>query len=470
MARTLVKNGWLITLDSDLGDIRGADILVEDDRIARVGRGLRADGARPIDAEGMIVLPGFVNAHIHTWQTGIRGIAGNWSIPEYLHAMHAGLAPRYRAEDIRIANLVGALNQIANGTTTIFDWCHANATPAHTDAALDGLAASRIRAVFGHGSPKPDPGEGETPYSHIPHPRGEIARLRRGRLASDEGLVTLAMAVLGPDFSTYEVTEHDFRLAREFGLLVSAHTWGAPGRLNEDGYRRLARQGLLGPDHNLVHGNFLGDDELGLLIDRGVSVTVTPEVELQMSHGAPLTGRLRARGARPSLGVDVESAISGDMFTVMRMALQTQRARDNEAAAARGGAPAGGLTISPREALEWATIDGARALGLDGRIGTLAPGKQADLVMIDANSLNLFPVHDPVEAVVFHANGSNVDTVMVAGRVLKKGGRLRHRDLAERKAELARSGRRILHDAGIRPNPRDSAEAPPAGPARISNG
>ena len=437
-----IRNAHVLSLDPAVGDLLKGDIVVEGGTISRIGRRLRASGARVIDASGMIAMPGFVNAHLHTWQTGIRGIAGNWSIRQYLETMHARIAPRYTAEDTYIANLVGALNQIACGATTIFDWCHNNATPAHSDAAIDGLEESGIRAVFGHGSPKPDADQGAPPFTHVPHPRSEIERLRKGRLSSDDARVTLAMAALGPDFSTYEVTEHDFRLAREYGLLISAHTWGAPTRLNRNGYRRLAKKGLLGPDHNMVHGNFLGDAELRLLVDRGVSVTVTPEVELQMSHGTPLTGRLRALGARPSLGVDVESNISGDMFTVMRMALQTQRALDNKAAAkANGGA---GPAISPREALEWATVEGARALGLEDRIGSLAPGKAADLILVDGSHINLFPVHDPVESVVFHANPSNVDTVMVGGRILKRGGKLRYRGLRDRQEALAESARRIL--------------------------
>ena len=440
-----IRNARILSLDPAIGDLPRGDIVVEGGRIARIGRRLRPRGARIVDASGMIAMPGFVNAHLHTWQTGIRGIAGNWSIRRYLETMHARIAPRYTADDTYIANLVGALNQIACGATTIFDWCHNNATPAHSDAAIDGLEESGIRAVFGHGSPKPDAGEDAPPFTHIPHPRGEIERLRKGRLASDDARITLAMAALGPDFSTFEVTEHDFRLAREFGLTISAHTWGAPTRLNRDGYRRLAEKGLLGPDHNLVHGNFLGDAELGLVVDRGVSVTVTPEVEMQMSHGTPLTGRLRALGARPSLGVDVESNVSGDMFTVMRMALQTQRALDNKAAAEAGAPPE--PSISPREALEWATVEGARALGLEARIGSLAPGKAADLILIDSSHINLFPVHDPVESVVFHANPSNVDTVMIGGRIVKRGGRLRYRGLRAKQEALAESARRILAPA-----------------------
>ncbi len=444
MTRTLIKGGTIVSMDSRTGDLAKGDLLVDGATIERIGKSIRAPGAKVIDATGMIVMPGFVNAHIHTWQTGIRGVAGNWSIPEYLQTMHAKIAPRYTAHDTYLGNLVGALNQINLGATTIFDWCHNNATPAHTDAAIEGLREAGIRALFGHGSPKPDARKGALPFTHIPHPRDELIRLREGALSDDDGLITLAMAALGVDFSTWEVAEHDFRLAKDLGLIISTHVWGAPNRLNPDGYRKLAKLKLLDRRHNMVHGNYLSDEELKIVVDSGASVTVTPEVEIQMGHGAPLVGRVRALGGRVSLGIDVESNISGDMFTVMRMALQPQRLLDNQATLGKTKAPATKLSIAPREALKWATIDSAKAMGLDRKIGSLKPGKQADIILIDGNHLNLFPVHNPVESIVFQANGSNVDTVMVAGRILKRNGKLRYRGLRDKMEELAKSGRRIL--------------------------
>jgi cytosine/adenosine deaminase-related metal-dependent hydrolase len=444
MTQSLIKGGTIISMDRRVGDFTKGDILLEDEKIVKIARSIRAANAKIIDATDMIVMPGFVNAHIHTWQTGIRGIAGNWSIPEYLHMMHAEIAPRFTANDTYLGNLIGSLNQINSGATTIFDWCHNNATPAHTDAAIAGLQETGIRAVFGHGSPKPDAKKGQVPYTHMPHPRSELERLRKGSFASDNGLLTLAMAALGPDFSTWEVTEHDFKLAKELDLLISAHVWGAPNRMNKDGYRKLAKNKLLGPNHNLVHGVYLGDSELKLIVDSGASITVTPEVELQMGHGVPLTGRVRALGARPSLGVDVESNISGDMFTVTRMALQNQRNIDNRRFAKAAKKPAQSLSIFPREALEWATINSAKALNLDKKVGSLKPGKQADLIFINKNDLNLFPVHDPIESIVFQANGSNVDTVMIAGKIKKKGGKLTYHGIEKKKELLARSGRKIL--------------------------
>lgn len=446
MPKTLIKGGTIVSMDRRIGDLAKGDILVNGTAIERVGRSVRAPGARVIDAAGKIVLPGLVNAHLHTWQTGIRGIAGDWPIAHYLHLMHAKIAPRYTANDTYLGNLVGALNQIANGATTVFDWCHNNATPEHTDAAVAGLREAGIRALFGHGSPKPAQRKGAPPFTHIPHPRGELERLRKTEFASDDGLIGLAMAALGVDFSTWEVTEHDFRLAKELDLIISTHVWGGPARLNPDGYTRLAKLGLLDRRHNMVHGNYLSNRELRTVVDSGASVTVTPEVELQMSHGTPLVGRLRALGARPSLGVDIESNVSGDMFTVMRMALQPLRLNDNMAVVRSTGAPAKRLSATARDALRWATIDSARALGLDRKVGSLRPGKQADIILLDGRALNLFPVHDPVESAVLQANGGNVDTVMVAGRILKRNGRLTYRRLDEKMGLLARSGRRILRN------------------------
>lgn len=447
MAKILIRSGTILTMDPALGNMLNADLLIEDGRIAAVGRGLHVPSGEVLDAGRMIVLPGFVNAHLHTWQTGIRGVAGDWSLTEYLAAMHQTLAARFIPEDIYLANLVGALNQINAGATTIFDWCHNNPTPEHTDRGIDGLSEAGIRAVFGHGTPKSKEREGDLPLSHRPHPAAEVQRLRKGRLSSDDALVTMALATLGPDLSVYEVCAADVHLAREYGLLWSAHIGGSFQRLVEDGVYRLAKDGLLGPDFNAVHANQLSDEELRVLADAGASVTSTPEVEMQMGHGKPVIGRLLAAGGRPSLGVDVESNISGDMFTVMRMALQFTRATDNQKILDGRHSPST-VSLSAKQALAWATIDGARALRLDHKIGSLTPGKRADLILIRADDLNLFPVNDALETVVFQASFANVDTVFIDGQAVKKGGKLVYPKLAQKMEALAESGRRILRDVG----------------------
>ena len=446
MTHLLVKNASLLTMDPQLGDIAGGDVLIEDDRIAAVGELLTAPaGAETIDAKGMIVMPGLVNAHQHTWQTGIRGIAGDWTLFDYGQHMHAGLATRFTPEDVYLANLVGALNQLNGGVTTLFDWCHNNPTPDHTDRAIDALTESGIRALFGHGTPKPQLGKGGVPTQDYLHPEDEVKRLRHGRLGSDDALVTMAMCIRGPDLASYEATAHDIQLARTYGLIASCHIGGRMpfNRKTPDGVFRLNQDGLLGPHINAVHANKLSDDELRVLADAGASFTTTPEVEMQMGHGLPITGRVLALGARPTIGIDVESNISGELLWASRFALQVQRGLDN-VSVNETGKEVSVVSIPARQALEWITIDGARALNMSDKIGSLTPGKQADLIFIRSDDLNLFPSHDPVETVLFQSHSANVDTVLVAGKPLKRAGKLIYRDLAGKKAALAASGNRLL--------------------------
>ncbi len=451
MTRTLIRGGHLLTLDASLGDLAGGDLLIEDGLIKEVGVNLDAPDAPEaeiIDASEAIVLPGLVNAHQHTWQTGIRGVAGDWSLGDYMRHMHANLATRFTPEDLYLANLLGALNQINCGATSLFDWCHNNPTPAHSDRAVDGLEESGVRALFAHGTPKPDVEADGVPHSQRPHPREEIERLRKGRLSDDGARVTLGMAIRGPDISAYETAVHDIRLAREFDLIASAHMGGRFTGMTENPIARLAADGLLDPAYNIVHGCQLTDGAFRLIADHGATVSSCPEVEMQMGHGHPVAGRLLALGAAPALGVDIESNISGDMFTVMRMALQRQRAADNQLVLETRESPAK-VSISARQALEWATVEGARAMGMADRIGTLTPGKAADLILIRTSDLNLWPVNDPLETVVFQAGFANVDTVMIAGEIVKKNGKPVYPKLQEKKEQLAESGRRILHDARI---------------------
>lgn len=444
MTRLIVRNATILTMDDDTPDMARGDILVEDGRISAIGTDLPADAAEVVDAKGMIAMPGFVNAHIHTWQTGLRGVAADWLLGDYLRAMHAGLATHFTAADVGIANHVGALHQMHAGTTTIADWCHNNPTPAHTDAAIDGLLASGIRAVFLHGSPKPDPKPGQPHFSEVPMPRAEVERLLRGALSDRDGLVTLGLAVLGPMLSVEAVTDADLRLAQELGLLASMHVSGP--LMQPEGFMRLSQQGLLGPHVNIVHGNTMADRDLGLLVDAGASFSPTVEIELQMGFGTPLTNRVTALGGRIAIGTDVESGMAGDMFAVIRFTLQSARHEATLQARRDTGKPPAEMGFSTRQALKWATIDAARALGIGDKVGSLAVGKQADIILIDAGAINMRPVHDPVASVVFHAGPQNVDSVFVAGRAMKRGGRLVAGDLPALLDQLADSGTRIMHD------------------------
>jgi cytosine/adenosine deaminase-related metal-dependent hydrolase len=436
-------------MDPNLGDLMHADVLIEHDRIVAIGPKIDARGSQLIDARGTVVLPGLVNAHMHTWQTGLRGLASNWTVLEYFKKMHAGLATLFQPADIYIANLMGALNQINCGTTTLADWCHNNPTPEHTDAGIDGLVESGIRAVFFHGSPKPDPKPGQKPFWEVPHPRSEVERLLATRFKSRDSLVTLGLAILGPHYSTYDVAVEDFKLAKDFGLIASMHCAGAAARV-PDGWDRLAAAGLLGDNNNIVHGNDLTDAQLRFMLDQGVSFSLTPETEMFQGHGFPITGRLRQLGHQPSLGVDLESCISGDLFTVARMAMATQRAFDNAESKQTQNKLPETTTITAREALSWITIEGARMLKMSDRIGSLTPGKLADVLMVRVDELNMLPLHDPVATLVTQTSLANVDTVLVAGQIKKRHGRLLFDPLRDRQTALQKSGDRIASELAQR--------------------
>jgi 5-methylthioadenosine/S-adenosylhomocysteine deaminase len=285
--------------------------------------------------------------------------------------------------------------------------------------------------------------------------------------------MTLAMAILGPDYSTLEVNLHDFRLARELDLLSSAHVWGRENRLVPEGYRTIAKEGLLGPDHNISHGNYMEDDEIQIICDHGATMTSTPPVEIRAHTKEPVIGKVMAAGGRPSIGVDSEVVVAGDMFNAMRTGLQVQRIHDNLAKAKKiqegqdadaakfakenlktigtGGSIIKELSVKTRKALEWATIDNTNALRLEDKVGSLTPGKQADILLLTTDTLNVLPVNDPVQCIVFNANNSNVNTVFVAGKKMKEGGKLTMNagDLVQSKQRLVDSGQWLLGEAGL---------------------
>ncbi|HEY1945127.1 MAG TPA: amidohydrolase family protein [Roseiarcus sp.] len=440
----LVRGAHIVTMDSAIGDLVG-DLLIKDGKIAAVGPNLAADGAAEIEGADKVVIPGFVNSHIHLWQTIIKGCAGDWAFGEYLNFILGATGKYYQPDDVYVATLLGALEQLDAGVTTLYDWAHILNTPDHADRAVDALQESGVRAVFGHGTPGDDVARWYY-QSREPHPQ-DIVRLRRGRLAADDALVTLGMSLRGPDFAVEDVNRVDIELARSLGIISSMHlAVGMYGEYVAHG-RALAQAGLLGPDINLTHCNRLKQDEIAIAVDCGSSISVTPEVEMQMGHGLPVTGKVHAAGGHVALGTDVVCSVSADMFSQMRFAVQAQRMLAN-AAAHEGGGMLERLPLSSRDALTFATIEGAKALRLDHRIGSLTPGKDADVTIMSWSHERSSPLVNPVQAVVYHGSVANVHTVIVRGEARKYA----HRSLAtpsplvDRAAEM---GRRIMRSAGI---------------------
>jgi 5-methylthioadenosine/S-adenosylhomocysteine deaminase len=418
--RTLIKGGTVITVDPSLGDLYPTgDVLIEDGTIVEVARSIDAEDAELIDATDRLVLPGLVDTHRHTWQALFRNIGSDWTLAHYFTGLHGTMSQLYRPEDTYAGNLIGTLEALDSGITTLLDWSHNLNTPEHSDAALDALFESGSRVVFGHGA-----GFAHwAPVSALDHPADDVRRLRADRLSSDDGLVTLCLAPRGNQFATLDVTRRDYELADELGIRISCHAgdgeWGKGRPIAQ-----LHEHGLLGPTQTYVHCNSLADDELKMMADAGCTASCSPDIELQMGHGWPATGRLLDAGIRPSLSIDVCCSNGGHLFGTMRATIGTERGFDNAAARDRGEPSVSVMELTCRDVLEFATIDGARACGLDSKIGSLTPGKRADIILVRTDTFGMTPLNNPIGAFVYNAHPGLVDTILVDGKVVKRDGRL----------------------------------------------
>ncbi len=419
--RLLLRGGHVLTMDPALGDLPKGDVLIDGDAIATVAPQIDAD-AEVLDASGKIVIPGFVDTHRHTWEAAIRGCAPNATLDDYFVEVLDTFAPVYRPEDVYASNLAGALECLNAGITTLVDWSHINNTPEHPDAAIRGLQEAGIRAQYAYGSANTSLAD----YwyeSKIAIPADDVRRVRETYFSSDGGLLTMALATRGPGFCIDDVVRAEWGLARELGIPITVHVGmgrvaGRFGMIN-----MLNGLGLLGPDTTYIHCCYFSDEEWQLVADTGGTVSIAPQVEVQMGHGWPPVMKSIEYGLRPSLSIDVVTTVPGDMFTQMRCAFGCERVRMLAVAwEANVDAPANMLTA--RDMLQMATVNGAQVAGLEARTGSLTPGKQADVVVIDATALNVAPLIDPYAAVTLCADVSNVDTVIVGGNVRKRDGRL----------------------------------------------
>jgi len=275
----------------------------------------------------------------------------------------------------------------------------------------------------------------------------DVRRLREGRLASDDALVTLCLAPRGNQFATMEVTKQDWQLAKELGLRISCHAGDGEWGRNRP-VAQLQAAGLLGPTMTFVHCNTLADDELAMMAAAGSSASISPDIELQMGHGWPATGRLLEAGIRPSLSIDVCSSNGGHLFGTMRATIGTERGFDNEQARERGEASVAAMELTCRDVLEFATIEGARACGLEAKVGSLTPGKRADVIVVRADSFGMTPMNNPIGAFVYNAHPGLVDTILVDGIVVKRGGALLGVDRARVRRAAIESRDDIIARAG----------------------
>ncbi|MBV9229406.1 MAG: amidohydrolase family protein [Chloroflexi bacterium] len=424
------RNATVLTIDPSIGMIEGGDVLVVDDRIASVGRQLAVpDGTVEIDATGGILMPGMVDTHRHMWQTALRGFGADWTLTNYFFFFYINWGKIFRAEDIYAGNLLSAIEAIDAGVTTSVDWSHGLQTVEYADAAVDALEAVPGRFVLAYGNLLGAPWE----WSKAPQFADFIKRRIDGH--GDRLRMHMAFDVTGdPAFPE----KGAFEAARDFNLPVTTHA-GVWGATNDNGIRLMYEHGFMTPSTVYVHAATLSDDSYQRIAATGGHTSISTESEASAGQGYSPTWLLRRHNIPVSLSMDTSVWWSADLFSAMRATLNADRAREHLEAHKRNET----VTLShlrAEQVVNWATMGGAQALGMDSLIGSITPGKKADLVLIkNDQSPVMFPLLHPYGHVVFQAGRGDVHTVMVDGNVVKHNHSLLNVDLARARQAVAKT-------------------------------
>jgi cytosine/adenosine deaminase-related metal-dependent hydrolase len=417
--RYLIRGGHVMSMDPSIGDFAEGDVLIDGDKIAAVGRNLRAPGAAVVDARDRIVMPGFVDTHHHLFETALRsfladGLLFNDGKPHgainYFEFILGKFAPVYRPQDVYINELFGSLSALDVGVTTVHDISQIHHSPQHSDAAIKGLADSGRRAAFGYFE-----SAGAVPGNQYPL---DARRIKKQYFSSNDQLLTMIMG--GEIYlSGFEMA---WSIGRELGLQVAAHIVGSFGM--GPTFDSLAAANQFRSDNLFIHMTGMSDMSWQKVKDAGAAVSLAVPIEMIMRHGMPPIMKSLSLGIQPSLSVDVECTLTADMFTQMRTAMALQRAFVNQMALETGNPPGLPELLTTRDVLRFATLEGAMDLRLDHKIGSLTPGKEADIILLDAEAINVAPLNVVPGAVVSLMERSNVETVIVAGKIRKWKGKL----------------------------------------------
>jgi 5-methylthioadenosine/S-adenosylhomocysteine deaminase len=406
-SRILLRGGCVLTLGMKTPNFAQADLLIDDGRVAEVGPGLRARDAELVDATDTIVMPGFVDTHRHVWKSLFRNLGERASTGGGALSA-ADFDDHYRPEDVYAATLIGLLGAVEAGITAVVDWSDLRLDDGFAEATLQAHSDAGVRTVFVHAA----------------RPRalrhgGRATRQLLTRLADAAGLSTTVAFGSGELAPTdLDQVAADWALARELGMPIHAHTdseTSGRGMISH-----LTERGLLGADVTLVHCSGLDDADFDAIAASGASVSLAPSSEMAGGLGSPPVQQLIDRDMRPGLGVGDERLTPGDLFAQMRATISLQHATVfDRKLAGKAGLP---RLMSTRDVIRYATVDGARAAGLRGVTGSLERGMQADVVVLRTDRPNVFPINDPIGAVVWGMDTSNVDWVFVAGRPLMRNG------------------------------------------------
>ncbi len=419
-SRTLLIQGALVlTMDPSQGDIAQGDVLVRGNRIEQVGRGLQAPpGAELIDGRGMILIPGLIDSHTHMWQVPLKGLGvGLWGMADYQKHVFP-LREQFSAIDMNDACYAAGVEMLDNGITTVLDFCHNTMTTAHAEQSIEAHRRTGQRVLFSYGML----GSFQTLKTDHPWRLAQVRELAAeiGSGAKDS-LVRLGLALGSLEYSGMELVGKEIALGRELGLPMTFHQ-NPPAQIHH-----LGEAGLLGPDLLPVHANLCTDRELEQLAACSAGISFTVEGEFGGGRSMSIVGRAHRAGVTPSLGVDIPSRISLDLFTQMRMTFQVMRAEEALAERQIGRWPLerqpGMPHAEPRHMLEYVTVNAARAVGRGDELGRIKPGFLADMVLLTPGRYGM-SLGDPAAHVAFQSTPADVHTVIVNGEVRKRAGEL----------------------------------------------
>lgn len=443
MRKTLITNGFVITMDRSRTTFSKGQILIGDDKVLAVGHDLPTDGAEVVDAQGGIVMPGFVDNHRHMWQTNLRAMLADWTLHEYMRGIRFSISPVLVPDDIGAANYVGALEALNAGVTTVFDYSHSNNSPDHATAGVEALQRSGMRAVYGYGlvpAPVDHPA-----FQTVDDRIKDAHRIQDELLSSSDALVTMGMALTETGLIPWSSSVKEITAALEMGVPQSIHNNNYFGVTVSQGVEPMHHAGLLHESQIHVHCNTSTPDQFRMLADAGCTVVSTPDTEIQMGMGHPVFNEAKKYGIRSTVGCDIITLNGGDIVGQLRLGLQDARVRVNDTFNARKEMPLT-LDTSSMDALAWGTINGAEALGLGSVTGSLEPGKQADVIIIGGDEPNMWPINEEPGMVVFHSHPADVRTVYVGGNLVKKDGRLVGVDYVATRAIAEASRDRIMDE------------------------
>ncbi|MEN3279229.1 MAG: 5-methylthioadenosine/S-adenosylhomocysteine deaminase [Solirubrobacteraceae bacterium] len=416
MGRTLIADALVLTMDDQLGTLPRADVLIDGAKIAAVGPGLpRESNIDVIDGRDRIVMPGFVDTHRHMWAAMLRGCACYGDLGTYFHDVVFTYGANFTPDDTYASVRFGLAEAVDSGITTMHAWEHNLQTPAHADAALQALTESGMRGRFSYG-PSSDPEAGSSfAQGSQTIDLDDVLRVRHERFATDDGLLHLGIACRGVDYSQPEIWQREFAFAREHGLPITTHTMMTAHDVER--VRAISvyeEHEALGPDVLLVHAIHTNEAERAYLARTQTPVSLSILSELRTGMGIPPIVEMMAAGVPLCLSVDTMAASdNSDYFAVLRATLLVPRGQHGDA-----------TVYQPDQVLRHGTIDGARAMGIADRTGSLTPGKRADLIVLRASDLNLAPINVADGQVVLAAQPRNVEHVWIDGIQRKRDGEL----------------------------------------------